>query len=147
MHWRLLRVVDRAVLAGKIAAIRDAVERVRSVRPPTVGAFLADRTAREVVTLNLFLALQEAIAVATHWIADEGWGVPQTHGEVFSVLGSKGVIDDALSRRLRSAAGLRNLIAHQYGVIDLERLYAVASNDLEDLVLLCQQLASRPEAQ
>jgi uncharacterized protein YutE (UPF0331/DUF86 family) len=65
-------VVDRAIVAGKIAAIRDAVERARTMRPPTLEAFLADRTAREVVTLNLFLALQECIAVATHWIADEG---------------------------------------------------------------------------
>lgn len=38
-------------------------------------SFVSDRTAREVVTLNLFLALQESIALATHWLADEGWDV------------------------------------------------------------------------
>jgi uncharacterized protein YutE (UPF0331/DUF86 family) len=136
-------VVDLAVLARKVAAIRDAIGRVREVRPATLDAFLADRTAREVVTLNLFLAIQETIAVATHWIADEGWAVPQTHGEVFEVLGDKGILERDLAGRLRSAAGLRNLIAHQYGVIDFERLYRIAAEDTEDLLRFCQQISSR----
>jgi uncharacterized protein YutE (UPF0331/DUF86 family) len=140
---RLLRVVDRTVLAARVAAIRDAVDRIREVLPGTVDAFLADRTTREIVTLNLFLALQECIALATHWLADEGAEVPRTHGDVFTALADRGVIDGALAGRLRSAAGLRNLIAHQYGVIDLRRLYAIASGDLDDLVTYCQVLAKR----
>jgi uncharacterized protein YutE (UPF0331/DUF86 family) len=136
-------VVDQVILAARLAAIRDAVERIRQVRPQTLDAFQADRTAREVVTLNLFRALQDAIAVATHWVVDEGWAVPQSHGEVFAVLGDRGVIDQALADRLRAAAGLRNLIAHQYGVLDFERLYAVASHDVEDLLVFCRQLAAR----
>lgn len=75
-------VVDRVLLAAKTAAVRDAVVRIGSVLPPTVDEFLADRTAREVVTLNLFLAIQEAIALAAHWLADEGTEVPQSYGDV-----------------------------------------------------------------
>ena len=47
-----LRVVDSALLAAKIAAVRDATDRVRTVLPATVDAFTADGTAREVVTLD-----------------------------------------------------------------------------------------------
>jgi len=46
-------VVDKAVLASKIAAVRDATARIRSVLPPSADAFRADRTAREVVVFNL----------------------------------------------------------------------------------------------
>ena len=102
-------VVDKVILATKVAAIRDATQRIRTVLPPTADAFLADRTSREVVTLNLFLALQESIALATHWLADEGWDVPQTHGQAFSALAERGVIDAELATRLRAAAGLRTL--------------------------------------
>ena len=136
-------MVDSAVLASKVAAIRDAVARVHQVLPPTIDAFLADRTAREVVTLNLFLALQESIALAVHWLADEGADVPRAHGEAFTALAERGVIDAALASRLRSAAGLRNLIAHQYGVIDFQRLFAIAGHDIDDLVTFCQALATR----
>ena len=138
-------MVDKAVLAGKLAAIRDAVIRVREVIPASAEAFRQDRTAREVVTLNLFIALQETIALAAHWVADQGWSVPQSHGEVFTVLGERNVIDDDLARRLCAAAGLRNLIAHQYGVLDTDRIFAIASSDLDDLHVFCQQIATRAE--
>jgi uncharacterized protein YutE (UPF0331/DUF86 family) len=136
-------VVDAAVLARRVAAIRDAVGRIREVVPETPAAFLADRTAREVVTLNLFLALQETIGLATHWLADEGVAVPDTYGDVFSTLAARGVIDAALGDRLRAAAGLRNLVARQYGVLDFARVHAVARGELDDLLTFCEQLAAR----
>jgi uncharacterized protein YutE (UPF0331/DUF86 family) len=139
-------MVDRAVLAKKLSTIRDAVTRIREVLPPSAEAFGSDRTAREVVTLNLFLALQEAIALAVHWLADAGWDVPQSYGEAFTVLADRNILERELARRLRGAAGLRNLIAHQYGVVDFGRIFAIASNDLDDLLLFCQQLARKAEA-
>lgn len=136
-------MVDAAVLARKVAAIRDAVGRIREMLPDTPAAFLADRTAREVVTLNLFLALQETIGLATHWLADEGVAVPDTYGDVFSTLAERGIIDLELGDRLRAAAGLRNLVAHQYGVLDFTRVYAVARTELVDLLTFCEHLAAR----
>lgn len=136
-------MVDAAVFARKVAAIRDAVARIREVVPETSAAFLADRTAREVVTLNLFLALQETIGLATHWLADEGVAVPESYGDVFSTLAERGIIDVALGDRLRAAAGLRNLVAHQYGVLDFTRVHAVARAELGDLLLFCEQLTAR----
>lgn len=134
-------MVDAVVLARKVAAVRDAVGRIRDVLPQSPEAFLADRTAREVVTLNLFLALQGTIGLATHWLADEGVTVPDTYGDVFASLAERGVIDAGLGERLRAAAGLRNLVAHQYGILDFSRVYAVARNEFGDLLAFCDQVA------
>jgi uncharacterized protein YutE (UPF0331/DUF86 family) len=139
-------MVDRTVLASKLAAIRDAVARIREVLPETPSALSEDRTAREVVTLNLFLALQEAISLATHWLADEGWEVPQSYGEVFSALGKRDVIPGDLAARLRSAVGVRNLIAHRYAALDVDRLHSFAASDLDDLTRFCAVLAERLDA-
>jgi uncharacterized protein YutE (UPF0331/DUF86 family) len=138
-------MVDDAVLAKKLAAIRDAVARIREVLPDTADAFRADRTTREIVTLNLFVALQEAIALAAHWLADEGWDVPQTYGDAFTVLADRNVLERGLATRLRAASGLRNLIAHQYGVLDADRIFELASNDVEDLLSYCRELAQKAE--
>lgn len=82
-------------------------------------------------------------ALATHWLADEGQAVPRTHGEVFAALADRGVIDRELADRMKAAAGLRNLIAHQYGVIDFRRIFEIASTDVQALLACCQQLAVR----
>lgn len=136
-------VVDRALLAKKVAAIRDAVARVRAVLPARLEEFLADRTVREVVVLNLFVALQESLALATHWLADEGWDVPESYRAVFASLADHGVLSRDLGAQLAAASGLRNLVAHQYGVLDWRRIHAVASSELEDLLSFCDALARR----
>jgi len=76
-------VVDSALLAAKIAAVRDATARVRAVLPASADAFIVDRTAREVVTLNLFVAIQACLDLAAHWLADAGWDMPATYADVF----------------------------------------------------------------
>lgn len=136
-------MVDRTVLATKIAAVRDGVGRIRSVLPADVEAFVQDRTAREVVILNLFVAVQECVSLAAHWLADEGQDVPSTYGELFRRLAERHVVSQSLAERLAAASGLRNLVAHQYGVLDWRRVHAQASAGLDDLLQFCDRLAER----
>ena len=136
-------MVDRTILASKIASVRDAVARIRAVLPADIEAFVSDRTTREVVVLNLFVALQECMSLAAHWLADEGVDVPQTYGDMFRRLGERGVISGELAVRLAAASGLRNLVAHQYGILDSRRVFTLASERLDDLLAFCTQLADR----
>lgn len=130
-------MVDTAFVATKVGAIRDAVVRIRHVLPPEPAAFEADRTTREVVILNLFVALQETVSLATHWLADVGLDVPGSYREIFLALAGRGRISRDLARRLAAAAGFRNLVAHQYGVLDPGRVHAMASQELGDLLDFC----------
>jgi uncharacterized protein YutE (UPF0331/DUF86 family) len=140
-------MVDNTLLAAKIAAVRDAVDRIRSVLPADSDVFAADRTTREVVVLNLFVALQECLSLAAHWLADEGLDVPQSYAELFRRLGERGVIPPDLAHRLAAASGLRNLVAHQYGVLNWTRIHAIASERLADLLAFCDVLADRVSEQ
>jgi uncharacterized protein YutE (UPF0331/DUF86 family) len=134
-------MVDEGILARRVAAIRDAVARVREFLPEDPAALDRDRTAREVVVLNLFVALQEALTLASHWLADEGWEPPGAYGEMFLTLASHGVIEQALGERLAGAAGLRNLIAHRYAALDTKRIHTIARDDIDDLLRFCAALA------
>jgi uncharacterized protein YutE (UPF0331/DUF86 family) len=133
-------MVDKVVLAAKIAAVRDAVGRVRAVLPGDLETFTADRTTREVVVFNLFVALQECLALATHWLADDGLHVPNSYRDVFLRLGERAVIAPDLAARLAAASGFRNLVAHQYGSLDWRRVYAFADQRAGDLLDFCDDL-------
>ncbi len=137
-------MVDRPLLAKQVAIVRDAVGRIRSVLPSSREAFEADRTSREVVVLNLFVGIQACLDLATRWLADEGWDVPQRYGEIFVALADHGVIPRPLALRLVAAAGFRNLVAHQYGALEWSRVYAIASSpELDDLDAFCGALAAK----
>jgi uncharacterized protein YutE (UPF0331/DUF86 family) len=134
-------MVDKALVAGKIASVRDAVSRIREVLPADPEAFLTNRTAREITVLNLFVALQDCLSLATHWLADKGLDVPDTYADVFRSLGERGAVSPDVAARLAAASGFRNLIAHQYGVLDWSRVYTIAAGRLDDLLEFCDQLA------
>jgi len=136
-------LVDRALLAAKVAAVRDATARVRAVLPTSAEAFIADRTIREVVTLNVFVAIQDCLDLATHWLADAGWDVPETDADVFAALAEHSVISAGLASRLAAGAAFRNIVAHQYGALDWYRVYALAASDLGDLDTFCATLADQ----
>jgi uncharacterized protein YutE (UPF0331/DUF86 family) len=136
-------MVDNTLLAAKIAAVRDAAARIAEVLPSDRSQFLRNRTTREVVLLNLFVAIQECMSLAAHWLADEGLDVPPTYGDVFRKLGEREVIGSDLATRLAAASGFRNLVAHQYGALDWARVYDIAADGLSDLLRFCDVLAER----
>lgn len=136
-------MVDRRVLAAKTAAVNDAVRRIREVLPADAAAFRADRSAREIVILNLFVAIQDCVSLATHCLSDGGWTVPSRFADVFLALADQGIVAPELAQRMAEASGLRNLIAHQYGDLDPDRLFAIATTGPDDLLAFCGEVAKR----
>lgn len=136
-------MVDKTVLAARVASVRDAVDRIRSTLPEDRDAFVADRSLREIVILNLFVALQECVALAAHWLADAGLDVPNGYREMFIALAERGCLERELANRLATATGLRNLVAHRYGVLDWARIHTIASTELDDLLAFCEALARK----
>ena len=134
-------MVDRSVLASRLAAIQDAVARIREVLPPTAAVFAQDRTLREVVVLNLFVAIQEALDLASHLLADQGKLVPSSYRTMFDLLAQEGILAEDLARELASAAGLRNLIAHRYGALDWALVHEIAATRLHVLEAFCAVIA------
>lgn len=95
-------------------------------------AYLADVAVQAQVERHLQLALQAAIDVALHLVADTPGRVVEGYGDAFVALGESGALPVDLARRLRAAAGLRNVLVHGY--VDVEPALVWASLDgLDDL--------------
>jgi uncharacterized protein YutE (UPF0331/DUF86 family) len=90
------------------------------------AAFAAARKERDLALFYLFLALQECIDLAAHWVADANWGMPDDAGSTFDELADRQAISRELAERLREGVGLRNRIAHGYALLDYKRVRAEA---------------------
>jgi uncharacterized protein YutE (UPF0331/DUF86 family) len=119
-------VVRRDIVAAKAGRARAWLNDAGAAFDGTVAAFLADAKARDLALFHLFLAIQDCIDLAAHWVADEGWGEPDDAGSAFDVLAARGVIETETATALRAAAGLRNRIAHGYASLDYGRVYREA---------------------
>ena len=121
-------VVSRKL--GRASAWLNDAEEILA-RP--ADEFLGDVKSRDLATFYLFLAIQESIDLAAHWVSDAGWDVPDDAGGSFDLLAAHGVMDRDLAMVLRGAVGLRNRIAHGYGSVDHERVHQEYRSGVEAL--------------
>lgn len=115
-------MVPRDVAITRIARATTWLQDAGDLFGTDADTFVAATRDRDLALFYLFLALQESIDLAAHWVADAGWGVPDDAGSTFDVLASRGAIEYALSDRLREGVGLRNRIAHGYALLDYTRV-------------------------
>lgn len=121
------------VVAKKISRAAGWLHDAEALLSQPQEQFLADGKARDLSAFYLFLAIQECIDIASHWVADSGWVPADDAASSFEVLAARGVVSVETADRMRAATGLRNRIAHGYALLDHGRLHAEASQGLKDL--------------
>jgi uncharacterized protein YutE (UPF0331/DUF86 family) len=126
-------VVDRDLIIAKAASVRVHLDRIAAKAGADLQVFMSDRDRQDVVSFNLHLAIENCIDIAAHIISENGWGVPGSASEMFYLLEDRGILDPELTERMIKAVGLRNLIVHEYGKVDLNLLFATVRNNLNDL--------------
>jgi uncharacterized protein YutE (UPF0331/DUF86 family) len=119
-------MVHRDVVAAKASRARGWLNDCAPGLLGPLEPLASDRPSRDLALFYLFLAIQECIDIAAHWVADEGWGEPDDAGSAFDLLADHGIVTRETATALRAAAGLRNRIAHGYAVIEYERVHREA---------------------
>jgi uncharacterized protein YutE (UPF0331/DUF86 family) len=95
--------------------------------------------------MTVLVAVQEAMDICFHIVADEGWGLPASYAEGFALAAKHGVIDHEVATALSGMAALRNRLAHGYASIDHERLWSELPAGLDALERLILAVASFTE--
>ena len=126
-------MVDRDLILAKASSVKRHLSRVEEKLDTDFQAFLKDIDRQESMLFNLQMAIQNGIDIAVHIISEEGYGVPGSTGEMFSLLGEKRILDGDITGKMVKAVGFRNLIVHEYGGIELKQVFDVAQNDIKYL--------------
>jgi uncharacterized protein YutE (UPF0331/DUF86 family) len=135
-------VVHREVVAAKVGRARGWLTDCAATFSEPVDAFVGDRVRRDLALFYLFLAIQECIDIAAHWVADQGWGDADEAGSAFDIFADHAVISRQTATALRAAAGLRNRIAHGYAMLEHERIHAEAQAGIPALRTFLVAVAS-----
>jgi uncharacterized protein YutE (UPF0331/DUF86 family) len=123
-------VVRPEVASAKIERATTRLTDAERLLDRQLQEFSGDVPGRDLAAFYLFLAAQECIDLAAHWIADEGWPAPRDVGSLFDSLADRGAIPPSLADELRGVVRVRNRIAHGYASVDHERLHAEAPSGI-----------------
>jgi uncharacterized protein YutE (UPF0331/DUF86 family) len=135
-------MVRPEVAAARVARAQAWLSDAENLLAPAPDEFVADRRGRDLALFYLFLAIQECIDLAAHWVAGEGWAPPDDAGSTFDVLAERGVIERSVADGLRAATGLRNRIAHGYAMLDYRRVQEESRAGVRPLRVFLDAVAS-----
>ena len=127
-------MVDKDLILAKAGSVRHHCKRATDKSRVAVDTFKSDLDRQESVLFNLQMAVQNCIDIAAHIISEEGYGVPGSANEMFYILEENTLLQHKLTESMVKAVGLRNLIVHEYGRINLEQIHHVAQYDINDLL-------------
>ncbi len=127
-------MVDAEVVGRRLREIGRRLGALRAISAHGESSFLADPALQAQAERHLQLALQCAIDIALHILADDTDQTPEDYGTAFRELAAVGVLNRDLADRLRLAAGLRNVLVHAYLDVDPARIWTHLGRlgDLED---------------
>jgi len=125
-------MTDPALIAKNLARVEECVSDLH--RLASVERLAVDVREQRFVEHTLQIAIQAALDVAAHVVADERLGEPRTNRELFDLLGRGGWIpDDQLLVSLRNMVGFPNVLVHGYDDVDLAVVRDALLNHLGDL--------------
>ena len=85
------------------------------------------------VSRALELIAQCCLDLAMEIVAKRGLGAPETYREAFMRLAQAGVLNAEQASVLQGWAGLRNVLAHMYTGLDLDRMYEAMTESKNEL--------------
>ena len=134
-------MVDKDLISIKLGELSLRLERARSHCPPTVEELAGDDDALDIVAFNLMLAMQSALDLASHIIADEGWEPASNLAESFRRLGERAILSRDTVEAMARGASLRNLVAHGYSKIDVAKVHRAATEGTRELDRFAAEVA------
>ncbi|MFW6050239.1 MAG: type VII toxin-antitoxin system HepT family RNase toxin [Myxococcota bacterium] len=105
------------------------VSRIERFRDVDRSRFVADPDTHHLAERYLQLAVESALDIANHIIADRGYEAPETYRDAFAILAKHEMVPEDLARRLQGWAGFRNILVHAYLDVD----HGIAWDALRDL--------------
>ncbi len=134
-------MTDADLVEKKLAFIETCVRELRALSRP--DQLEEDIKEARFVERTLQIAVQSALDVASHIVADERLGEPRTNRDLFDLLRKAGWFSEQLSTTLRQIVGFRNILVHGYQTVDSGIVRDILENHLDDLLAFVGAVRSR----
>ncbi|MBF0141677.1 MAG: DUF86 domain-containing protein [Magnetococcales bacterium] len=131
------------VLVNKAATIERCVARAREEYGKNPDTFADDYTRQDAAILNIQRACEAALDMGQYLIRRERLGVPQGARDIFDLLAQGGWIDVDLANRLKPMVGFRNIVVHDYQILQLPITIAIITTHLDGLLDYAQTMMQR----
>ncbi|MDP2362178.1 MAG: DUF86 domain-containing protein [Ignavibacteria bacterium] len=98
----------------------------------TLNDLINDKVDEWGLRYGLLESIQIIIDISCSVVAEKNLGIPKNYSECIGLLVSNNYLEKELGERIMSMVGLRNLLVHEYGIIEVNKLFEYLDH-LEDI--------------
>lgn len=118
-------LIDKELVQQKSKYIAGDIEQLRQLlEEHTHESLAADETSMTIAERRLERIINRAIDINMHLIRAADSPPPDDYTESFRAIGKIGVLTPERVKNVLPAAGARNVLAHEYDNLDMERFYS-----------------------
>ena len=118
-------------IKDKLEEIEEFLEELKDIIPLSFDEYKRNFEKKAACERYCEKIIEAVIDLAFLIIKDRGFKIPEEDKESFDILTNENIISQELSKRLKDAKGMRNIIAHEYGKIDDELVFQAITEELE----------------
>jgi uncharacterized protein YutE (UPF0331/DUF86 family) len=123
-------MTKNGVILSKLAIIEEYLFKLQDYLPVTLDQFRNDWGLQKITERSLQVMIETMIDIAERIIAKKNVAPPKTSADAVTLLQKLGVVKN--SNAYIKMVRFRNLVVHDYASIDVEILYSILTNNLQD---------------
>ncbi|MBM3700795.1 MAG: DUF86 domain-containing protein [Actinobacteria bacterium] len=125
-------MIDKLAIERKLMDLNKNIKMLEELRRITFDDLKNSLKDQWAVFYGLQISIQIVIDTGNHILAALQENQVEEYADIIDKLGIKKIIPEEFAKRIRGMAGLRNLLVHEYGIINVEKIFYVLQNDIDD---------------
>lgn len=127
-------MIDKELIKNKMADIEKYLKELEPILKIGSRKIIDDNLRLHTVERLFQLIVDTAVDINTHIIMASDFNVPEDSYSTFVVLGENKILPMDFALKIAPSVGLRNLIVHKYGNVDLKKMVDDVINEIGDYV-------------
>ncbi|MBE3572938.1 MAG: DUF86 domain-containing protein [Moorella humiferrea] len=124
-------MVDAAVIKRKLQQLESYLGQLEKYKHVKASDLEKNMELAWIVEHGLQLSIQVVLDIGTHILAEEGIIVDE-YSNIFGELAELGVLPEKFAQDISGMAGFRNILVHEYGKVDMEKVADIMNHHLDD---------------
>jgi len=125
-------MIDKLLITKKLSELKNNLKVLYELRETPFGELSDSVKNQWTIFYGLQVSIQIIIDIGNHILASIGENQIEDYVDIIEKLGKRGVIPENFANKIRNMPGLRNILVHEYGVINIKKIYDILQNNLSD---------------
>ena len=125
-------MIDKFLITKKINDLKNNLKILHDLKRIPFEKISESLKEQWTVFYGLQISIQIVIDIGNHILASIGENQIEDYADIIDKLGKLEIIPVDFAKKIKGMPGLRNILAHEYGIIDIKKIYDILQNNLGD---------------